>query len=51
LETLPEGMPIPHGPSMTIRVYVDSDHAGDLITHRSCTGFIVFLNNLSIYGV
>ena len=48
-ETLPEGMPIPHGPSMTIRVYVDSDHAGDLITHRSHTGFIVFLNNLPIY--
>jgi hypothetical protein len=42
-------MPISHGPSMTIRVYVDSDHAGDLITHRSHTGFIVFLNNLPIY--
>jgi hypothetical protein len=42
-------MPIPHGPSMTIRVYVDSDHAGDLITHRSRTGFLVFLNNSPIY--
>ncbi len=42
-------MPIAHGPSMTIRVYVDSDHAGDLITRRSRTGFVVFLNNLPIY--
>ncbi len=42
-------MPTPHGPSMTIRVYVDSDHAGDLITRCSCTGFIVFLNNSPIY--
>ncbi len=49
METLPEGMPIPHGPSMTIRVYIDSDHAGDLITHCSCTGFMVFLNTLPIY--
>ena len=48
-EILPEGMPTPHGPSMTIRVYVDSDHAGDLITRRSRTGFIVFLNNSPIY--
>ena len=48
-EILPEGMPTPHGPSMTIRVYVDSDHAGDLITRRSRTGFIVFLNNSPIF--
>ena len=37
---LPESMPTPHGPSMIMRVYVDCYHAGDLITHRSCTGFI-----------
>ena len=49
-ETLPDGMPTSHGPSMTIRVYVDSDHAGDLITRRSRTGFIVFLNNAPIYS-
>jgi hypothetical protein len=48
-EILPEGMPTPHGPSMTIRVYVDSYHAGDLITRRSRTGFIVFLNNSPIF--
>ncbi len=48
-ETLPDGMPTAHGPSMTMRVYVDSDHAGYLITRLSCTGFIVFLNNAPIY--
>ncbi len=48
-ETLPDCMPTAHGPPMTMRVYVDSDHAGDLITRRSCTGFIVFLNNAPIY--
>ena len=46
---LPAGMPTPHSPSMTMGVYVDSDHAGDLTTRRSCTGFIVFLNNAPIY--
>ena len=48
-ETLPDGMPTAHGPSMTMRVYVDSDHVGDLITQHSHTGFIVFLNNAPIY--
>ena len=28
---------------------VDSDHAGDCITRRSRTGFIIFLNNSPIY--
>jgi hypothetical protein len=42
-------MPTALGPSMTMRVYVDSDHVGDLITHCSRTGFIVFLNNAPIY--
>ena len=29
--------------------YVDSDHAGDVITRRSRTGFLVFLNNAPIH--
>ena len=32
-----------------MRAYVDSDHACDSITCRSCIGFNVFLNNLPIY--
>ena len=34
---------------MTMRVLVDADHAGDLITSWLWTGFIVFLNNAPIY--
>ena len=48
-EELPRNMPNPLGPSMTMRVFVDADHAGDLITCRSRMGFIVFLNNSPIY--
>ena len=37
------------GKSMTMRVFVDSDHAGEQVTRRSRTGFIVFLNSAPIY--
>ena len=42
-------MPKPCGPLMTMRVYLDADHVGDLLTQRSQTGFIVFLNGAPIY--
>ena len=48
-EELPLNMPTAHGRSFTMRVFVDADHAGDLITRRSRTGFIVFLNGAPIY--
>jgi hypothetical protein len=48
-EELPSNMPKSCGPWMTMRVYVDSDHAGDMLTQRSRTGFIVFLNKAPIY--
>ena len=34
---------------MRMRVFVDSDHAGETLTRRSRTGFIVFLNGAPIY--
>jgi hypothetical protein len=43
------GIPTPHGPTMTMRVYVESDHAGDFDTCCYWMGFIVFLNNAPIY--
>ena len=49
VEELPDGMPTPIGQTMTMRVYVDSDHAGDVLTRRSRTGFVVFLNQAPIY--
>ncbi len=48
-EELPSNMPELHGQSMTMRAFVDADHAGDLVTRRSRTGFIVFLNSAPTY--
>jgi hypothetical protein len=48
-EELPNNMPKPCGPSMTMRVFVDADHVGDLLTRHSRTGFIVFPNGAPIY--
>ena len=48
-ETVPSNMPKPKGLGFTMRVFVDSDHAGDTVTRRSRTGFIVFLNSAPIY--
>ncbi len=33
-EELPSNMPESHGQSMTMRAFVDADHAGDLVTQR-----------------
>ena len=43
-EELWPNMPKPCGRGMDMRVYVDSDHAGDTVTRRSKTGFVIFLN-------
>jgi hypothetical protein len=48
-EEIPPGMPTPLGQPFVIRAYVDSDHAGDQVTRRSRTGFIVYLNGAPIY--
>ena len=48
-EELPPDMPKPCGKGMDMRVYVDSDHAGDTVTRRSRTGFVIFLNGAPIY--
>jgi hypothetical protein len=43
-EVVPPNMPDPKGKGFTMRVYVDSYHAGDTVTRRSRTGFLVYLN-------
>jgi hypothetical protein len=48
-EELPNNMPKPWGPLITMQVFVDADHAGDLLTRHSRTRFIVFLNGVPIY--
>ena len=48
-EELPPNMPKPLGREMILRTFIDSDHAGESVTRRSRTGFIVFLNRAPIY--
>ena len=36
--------PKPLGESVDLRMFVDSDHAGDKRNRRSCTGYLIFLN-------
>jgi hypothetical protein len=33
------------GPRVRMTVYIDADHANDLVTRRSITGILVMLNN------
>jgi hypothetical protein len=48
-EEIPSNMPEPRGVGFTMRAFVDSDHAGELTTRRSRTGYIIFLNSAPIY--
>jgi hypothetical protein len=42
---IPNDLPTPKGPKVRMTVYVDADHAHDLVTRRSITGILVMLNN------
>eukprot|EP00804_Cyclotella_cryptica_P003833 CCRYP_018938-RA/>CCRYP_018938-RA protein AED:0.33 eAED:0.33 QI:0/0/0/1/0/0/2/0/299 len=43
-EALLPDAPKPLGKGVTLRMFVDSDHAGDKVSQRSRTGFVIFLN-------
>ena len=43
-EALPCNAPKPLGKEVVMRMFVDSDHAGDKATRRSRTGFMIFMN-------
>ena len=47
-EALPPDAPPPRGKDVDLRMYVDSDHAGEKRTRRSRTGFFIFLNSALI---
>ena len=47
-EAIPPNMPPPRGKEVDLRMYVDSDHAGEKKTRRSRTGFFIFLNSALI---
>ena len=46
---IPEHCPEPHGKFTTLMAHVDADHAGDLLTRRSRSGYIIYMNNSPIY--
>jgi len=47
-ELIPHNAPSPRGESVDLRLYVDSDHAGEKRTRRSRTGFLIYLNSTLI---
>jgi hypothetical protein len=47
-EEIPKDLPPEKGPRVRMTVYVDADHAHDLVTRRSITGILVTLNNTPI---
>jgi hypothetical protein len=47
-EQLPPNMPEPRGKSVQINCFVDADHAGDVVSRRSHTGIILYVNRAPI---
>jgi hypothetical protein len=48
-ETLPGNAPKPLGKEFLLRAYVDADFAGDKVSRRSRTGFLIMLNGAPVY--
>ena len=48
-EDIPKDMPESRGSGFAIRAYVDAEHAGDCMTRRSRTYFIIYLNSAPVY--
>ena len=47
-EAIPPNAPDPRGKSVDLRMWVDSEHAGEKMTRRSHTGYFIFLNTALI---
>ena len=47
-KAIPTNAPDPRGKSVDLRMWVDSDHAGDRVTRRSRTGYFILLNTALI---
>ena len=47
-EAIPDNAPPPLGKEVEVSMDVDSDHAGDKLTRRSRTGFLIHINNALI---
>jgi hypothetical protein len=49
-EELPPQMPKPLGNPVNIHVFVDANHAGNVVTRRSHTGILVLYRTLQFFG-
>ena len=47
-EAIPPNAPTPRGKDVDLRLYVDSDHAGDKALQRSRTGYLIYFNRALI---
>ena len=47
-EELPADMPAPRGRPVTITMFVDANHAGNVVTRRSHSGILIFVQNAPI---
>jgi hypothetical protein len=45
---VPSDAPVPRGNEVDLRLFVDSDHAGEKFTRLSRTGFVIYLNMVPI---
>ena len=48
-DEIPKNAPCAKGMGFKMVAFVDSDHAGDVVTRKIRTGFLVKLNNSPIY--
>jgi hypothetical protein len=47
-EVIPPNAPVPRGRSIILRLFVDSYHAGNMITRRPRTGFFQLITNANV---
>jgi hypothetical protein len=47
-EDIPADMPAPRGRSVIITMFVDANHAGNVVTRRSHSGILIFVQNAPI---
>lgn len=50
-EELPPDMLEPKGKAVQITAYIDADHARGIVTRRSVTGILIFLNSTPVWWV
>jgi hypothetical protein len=48
IEELPPNMPKPRGQPVVVSCFVDANHAGNVITRRSHTGILIYMQNAPI---